>query len=324
VFGASGQDGSILCEKLLERGDIVIAVCASASRPRLEEYLGPIWSNAINLHIVYTDYKLESISSLFLIWDPEVVIKCSGQSYVGKSWKYGEETADSQYRFTALLLDMLEVFGKGRTKFIDLGSAEMFAPSQYPLEECSLLGPRNPYGCAKYSSFSLTKVYREFKQQPACTAILFPHESVRRGKDFATKKFARELVCIKLGLSNHMKVGRLSIVRDWSSAYDIVSGILMLVDSERVDDYIFSSGIGLSIREVIRIMAECIGLENIFDIVEEDPNLMRPEEPQVVIGNPLKAYRELGWKTTTSQHTFLCEIVQSQLQSMLKSLDRFS
>jgi GDPmannose 4,6-dehydratase len=321
IFGASGQDGSILCDRLVQLGHTVVAVVSPSSQQKFRLHADKVTLLSPRLHISETDYSSSSVRSLFGFWEPDIIVKCSGQSYVSKSWKLAEVTADSQYRFTCALLDCLAFDKQGNTKLIDLGSSEIFKyceDSFEPLNELSPIGPRNPYGFCKSASYSLTKNFRECQGLKCMTAILFPHESKRRGLDFATMRFARQLSELKMGLTNKIRIGDMRLIRDWSYAHDIVEGIIKLAVSPIDEDFIFCSGRGMSIKEVISIMADGIGIKRVESFIEEDPRLMRIEDPPIIVGDAQKAKTMLNWDTEVQPEDFLVEIVRDQLNYQKK------
>ena len=201
-------------------------------------------------------------------------------------------------------------------RFCQASSREIFgAASESPQSEDTPANPRSPYGAAKVYSDSMVRIYRRHYGLFACSAILFNHESPRRGMDFVTRKIAHVATRIKLGLARELRLGNLDARRDWGFAGDYVRGMWLMLQQSQADDYVLASGEAKSVREFCECAFRYVGLDY-RDYVREDADAYRPSEPTVLVGNFSKAKKVLGWEPDVSFRELVHKMVESDLQML--------
>jgi GDPmannose 4,6-dehydratase len=318
ITGITGQDGSYLAELLLSKGYEVHGIIRRASTFNTDR-LNDIYQNpqdiSRRLFLHYGDISDSSnISRLIEKIKPDEIYNLAAQSHVRVSFDLPEYTADTTGLGTVRILDAIKNSGV-KTKFYQASSSEMFGKvkeEDLPITEKTLFHPRSPYGCAKVYAYWITKNYRESYNLFAVNGILFNHESPRRGETFVTRKITRGLVRIKLGKEEKLYLGNLDAKRDWGYAPDFVEGMYLMMQQEKPDDYILSTGETHTVREFVELAAKNLGMEiewqgNGLDekgidkvsgkeIIAIDPAYFRPAEVDILLGNPEKAKKELGWE----------------------------
>jgi len=319
ITGITGQDGSYLAELLLEKGYEVHGVIRRASTfntSRIDHIYQDPHERGRRLFLHYGDLTDSSnISRLIEKIKPDEIYNLGAQSHVRVSFDIPEYTSDSTGLGVIRLLDAIKDSGI-KTKFYQASSSEMFGKVQeVPQKETTPFYPRSPYGCAKVYGYWITKNYRESYDLFACNGILFNHESPRRGETFVTRKITKGLARIKLGKEEKIFLGNLDAKRDWGYAKDYVEGMWRMLQAEKPDDYILATGETHSVREFVEETAKCLDFDLIWKgkglnekgidkksgktIVEIDPKYFRPAEVDLLIGDPSKAKKKLGWKPTT-------------------------
>ncbi len=306
ITGITGQDGSYLSELLLGKGYEVHGLIRRASTFNTER-LDPVYqdphsgSNKLFLH--YGDLA-DSVSTYKLIDEirPDEVYHLGAQSHVRVSFDVPEYTADITGTGTVRLLEaMRSVIPKSR--FYQASSSEMYGLVQaVPQNESTPFYPRSPYGCAKVFSYWLVVNYRESYNMHASNGILFNHESPRRGETFVTRKITRAVARIKAGVQEKLYLGNLDSKRDWGYAPEYVEAMYLMLQQDNPDDYVVATNETHTIREFLEVSFGRVGLDW-EKYVEIDPRYFRPAEVDLLIGDPAKAKRQLGWapKTTFKQ-----------------------
>jgi GDPmannose 4,6-dehydratase len=230
---------------------------------------------------------------------PDEVYNLAAQSHVRISFDQPEYTADVVGLGTLRLLEAVRDHNQrhGRKiRFYQAGSSEMFGEvAEIPQRETTPFHPRSPYACAKCYAHWQTVNYREAYGLFACNGILFNHESPRRGENFVTRKITRSATRIKLGLQDKLTLGNLDARRDWGFAGDYVEAMWLMLQQERPDDFVVSTGETHSVREFLELTFARLGLDPARH-VEFDPRFMRPAEVDILIGDSGKAKRILGWE----------------------------
>jgi GDPmannose 4,6-dehydratase len=237
---------------------------------------------------------------------------------VPTSWKQPVLTGE----FTAIgvtrVLEAIRLLDPKGIKFYQASSSEMFGKVQEtPQRETTPLYPRSPYGVAKVYGHYITVNYRESYGMFACSGILFNHESPRRGLEFVTRKVTDGVARVKLGLAKELRLGNLDAKRDWGFAGDYVKAMWLMLQQERPDDYVVATGEAHSVRELVEAAFGCVGLDW-QKYVAQDPALMRPAEVDLLVGDPGKAKRQLGWVPEVDFRGLVRMMVEADLQRLKK------
>jgi GDPmannose 4,6-dehydratase len=312
ITGVTGQDGSYLAELLLAKGYEVVGMVRRTSHhsyERIEHLLDRI-------EIVAADL-LDQHSLTVVLQDtrPDEVYNLAAQSYVPTSWSQPVLTGE----FTALgvtrILEAIRLVHPS-ARFYQASSSEMFGKvTETPRRETTSFYPRSPYGVAKVYGHWITVNYRESYGLYAVSGILFNHESPRRGIEFVTRKVTDGVARIKLGLSRELRLGNLDARRDWGFAGDYVEAMWRMLQRELPVDYVVGSGETHSVRELVELAFGRVGLDY-HDYVVSDPRFYRPAEVDVLLADPAKARRELGW----SPRVGFAELVAMMVDADLKRL----
>jgi GDPmannose 4,6-dehydratase len=314
ITGITGQDGSYLAEFLLKKDYDVFGVIRRTSSPSLER-IAPILDRVSLISGDLTDES--SLISIIEKTRPDEVYNLAAQSFVPASWDQPIFTSD----VTAIgVLRMLEAIRavNPRIKFYQASSSEMFGKvREVPQTEETPFYPRSPYGVSKVYGHWITVNYRESYDMFACSGILFNHESPRRGLEFVTRKITHGVARIKHGLDSELLLGNLDAKRDWGFAGDYVQAMWLMLQKERPDTYIISSGKTHSVREFVETAFTFAGLDY-REHVKVDQKFFRPAEVDLLLGDPGKARRELGWKPKVS----FDDLVKMMVEHDLKVVER--
>jgi len=316
ITGITGQDGSYLAEFLLEKGYEVHGIIRRASTfntSRISHIFKDPHINGMKLFLHYGDLSDSSnVSRILEKIKPDEIYNLGAQSHVRISFDIPEYTADVTGLGTLRILDAIRESGI-KTKFYQASSSEIFGgASEVPQKETTPFHPRSPYGCAKAFAYWITRTYRESYGIFACNGILFNHESERRGETFVTRKITRGLARIKLGKEKKLFLGNLEAKRDWGHAKDSVSGMWMMLQQKKPDDYILATNETHTVREFVEKSAEFLGFKIKWEgrglkergvdqksgktIIEIDSRYFRPNEVDVLLGDYSKAKNKLGWE----------------------------
>ena len=299
ITGITGQDGSYLTEFLLEKGyDVygIIRRSSSFNTSRIDHiYKDPHYPD-VKLHLFYSDLLDGSrLSSIINEVKPNEVYNLGAQSHVKVSFDQPIYTVDVDALGTLRMLEAIRMTDK-RIKFYQASSSEMYGKvCEIPQTEATQFHPRSPYGCAKVYSYWQTINYREAYDIFACNGILFNHESPRRGETFVTRKITRAATRIKLGLQDNLYLGNLDAKRDWGFAGDYVEAMWMMLQHDKPDDYVISTGETHSVRD---FLDEAFGFLDLEweKYVEVDMRYYRPSEVDILVGDASKARKILGWE----------------------------
>ena len=294
ITGVTGQDGSYLAEYLLGLDYKVIGMVRRTSTINFDR-IKHFQSHA-SLELAQGDL-LDQSSMMEIIREhqPDEVYNLAAQSFVPTSWTQPVLTGE----FTAIgVTRLLEAIRhvKPDARFYQASSSEMFGKVQeVPQRETTPFYPRSPYGVAKVYGHWITVNYRESYNLFACSGILFNHESPRRGLEFVTHKVTHAAAKIKLGLQKELHLGNLDSQRDWGFAGDYVRAMWLMLQQAKPDDYVISTNETHTVRELCAVAFARVGL-NFEDHVVIDPKFQRPAEVDLLIGDPGKAGRILGWE----------------------------
>ncbi len=312
ITGITGQDGAYLAKLLLDKGYKVyglLARRATATTWRLS-WLG------IESEVELVSGDLTDVSSLIRLIGmakPVEVYNLGAQSFVGASWQQPILTAQTTGMGVLHVLEAIRQTDPS-IRFYQASSSEMFGQIREPVQcETTPFYPRSPYGVAKLFGHWMTVNYRESFDLFACSGILFNHESPLRGLEFVTRKVSDAVARIKLGMQNELRLGNIDAKRDWGFAGDYVKAMWLMLQQEQPDDYVVATGCTTTVREMCRIAFSYVGL-NYEDYVVIDPLLYRPAEVEVLLGNPAKAERILGWKAAVDVRRLIEMMVEADLK----------
>ena len=311
VTGIMGQDGAYLAQLLLDKGYKVYGFVARRSTPsdwRLK-YLG-IENDVELIEGDLTD--LASLVRAMNVAKPDEVFNLGAQSFVGTSWQQPLLTAQSTGVGVTNVLEAIRLTGCG-AKFYQASTSEMFGKIQEPMQsETTPFYPRSPYGVAKLYGHWMTVNYRESFDMFACSGILFNHESPLRGIEFVTRKVTDAVARIKLGMQSELRLGNIDAKRDWGFAGDYVEAMWLMLQQEKPDDYVVATGQTTTVRDMCNIAFKHVGLEY-NEYVKIDPKFYRPAEVEVLLGNPAKAKKALGWEPKTSLEQLIHMMVDADM-----------
>jgi GDPmannose 4,6-dehydratase len=301
ITGITGQDGSYLAEFLLAKGYEVHGIIRRASTfntSRIDHLYADPHVNGVRFFLHYGDLT-DAVQMVKLLYDlrPEEIYNLGAQSHVRVSFDIPEYTGDVDGLGTLRILEAVREAGLVKNvRFYQASSSEMFGKVQeVPQTERTPFWPRSPYACAKVYAYWLTVNYRESYRLHASNGILFNHESPRRGETFVTRKITRAAARIKLGLQESVYLGNLEAKRDWGYAREYVEMMWLMLQQDEPGDYVVATNETHSVRD---FCAEAFGLLGLDwqKYVQFDARYERPSEVDLLIGDPAKAKRVLGWE----------------------------
>lgn len=316
ITGITGQDGAYLAEFLLSRGYAVHGLARRSSTADVNltrlRWLGI----EKDVHIV--DGNLRDLSGLIRTMrdiGPDEVYNLAAQSFVRSSWQQPILTGEVTAMGVAHMLEAVRL-ERPEARFYQASSSEMYGLIQEPeQDEKTPFYPRSPYAVSKLYGHWLTVNYRESFGLHASSGILFNHESPLRGIEFVTRKVTDGVARIKLGFEKELRLGNIDAKRDWGHSRDYVRAMWLMLQQETPDDYVIATGRTTTVRDMCRIAFEHAGLA-IDDHLVIDPDLFRPAEVEVLLGNPKKAREKLGWEATISLDEMICEMVDADLKRL--------
>jgi GDPmannose 4,6-dehydratase len=320
ITGVNGQDGSYLAELLLSNGYQVIGTVRKhaqkasdqASCSRVPKAVDVVESNLIE------DASLEG---LFRRFRPNEVYNLAARASSSELWTEPISTGELNALTVVRILDAIHRVDP-LIRFVQASSSEIFgSTTEAPQTESTPLQPRNPYGVAKAFGHWITAVYREQRELFACSCILYNHESPRRGQEFVTRKISRGVAMIKLGLANKLRLGDLRARRDWGFAADYVRAMWLSLQHSTPGDYVVATGETHSVREFCEIAFAHLGLRYDEYVIEDAENFRSPESA-LLVGDPSKAKRILGWSPTVSFEQLVRMMVDADLRSLETSLGK--
>ena len=309
ITGVTGQDGSYLAEFLLDKGYEVVGMVRRTSHhsyERIDHLLDRIEIVAAEL------LDQHSLTVVLQEVRPDEVYNLAAQSFVPTSWSQPVLTGE----FTALgvtrILEAIRLVHP-QARFYQASSSEMFGKvTETPQRESTPFYPRSPYGVAKVYGHWITVNYRESYNLFAVSGILFNHESPRRGIEFVTRKVSDGVARIKLGLAKDLHLGNLDARRDWGYAGDYVEAMWLMLQQSAPKDYVVGMGETHSVRELTDIAFRHVGLDYRQHVVS-DPRYYRPAEVELLLAEPAKAHRELGWRPKVSFEQLVTMMVDADL-----------
>ena len=331
ITGITGQDGSYLAELLLDKGYQVHAILRRSSvfttqriehifaNDRLFTYYGDLLDSS-NLHRLITNIQ------------PDEVYNLGAQSHVGVSFEVPEYTAEVDGTGVVRMLDAIRDLNS-ECRYYQASTSEMFGgiPGTEPQNELTPFYPKSPYGAAKLYAYWITVNYRESYDLYACNGILFNHESPRRGETFVTKKITKAVARIKQGKQSILALGNLDAKRDWGHAKDFVYAQWLMLQQNEPKDYVIATGETHTVREFVELAFAEVGIliewqgEGVLEkgldaksgeiLVKVDPKYFRPTEVELLLGDPSKAEKELGWKRRVSFEDLVSGMVRYDLDN---------
>jgi len=318
ITGINGQDGSYLAELLLTKGYRVTGIVRRASTETLQR----IEHIRSKIEIYQADLlDQSSLAKVLADVQPDEVYNLAAMSFVPTSWQQPVLTAE----FTAVgVTRLLEALRQScsKARFYQASSSEMYGKVlETPQKETTPLYPRSPYGVAKVYGHYITVNYRESYNLFACSGILFNHESPRRGLEFVTRKITDGVAKIKLGMEKELRLGNLDARRDWGFAGDYVRAMWLMLQQDKADDYVVGTGETHTVREFVEIAFGHVGLDWKKHVVI-DPKFYRPAEVDLLLGDPTKAEKYLGWKPEVSFPQLVKMMVDSDLKVLTAGINQ--
>ncbi len=312
ITGITGQDGSYLAELLLDQGYQVVGLVRRTSTVNFQRI------RHIQKRLTLVSGDLLDQSSLIAVLQehrPREVYNLAAQSFVPASWNQPVFTGGVTALGVTRMLEAIRQVAP-ETRFYQASTSEMFGKvREVPQTETTPFYPRSPYGVAKVYGHWITVNYRESYGLFACSGILFNHESPRRGLEFLPRKVAHGAALVKLGKARDLRLGNLDAKRDWGFAGDYVRAMWLMFQQDQPDDYVISTGQTHSVRELCEVAFGHLGLSH-EDYVRVDPQFIRPAEVDLLVGDPTKARRTLGWEPTVSFEELVVMMVEADLKRL--------
>ena len=338
VTGATGQDGSYLCQLLLTKGYQVHGVkrrSSSFNTGRIENIYQDPHTEGARFHLHFGDLT-DSTNLIRIIQQiqPTEIYNLGAQSHVQVSFDTPEYTANADAIGTLRLLEAIRILKlESACRFYQASTSELFGQAQeVPQRESTPFHPRSPYGVAKLYAYWMVVNYREAHGMHASNGILFNHESPVRGETFVTRKITRAAAAIKLGRLDRLWLGNLDARRDWGHARDYVRGMWLMLQQDVPDDYVLATGETTSVRSFAEWAFADVGIELSWNgegpsekgycarsgrcLIEVDSRYFRPTEVDQLIGDPSKARARLGWTHDCSARALAREMVEADLEVM--------
>ncbi len=330
ITGITGQDGSYLAEILLEKGYFVTGMIRRSSSPstcRIEKLLAEKSIQLVEGDLADT----HSLKHVLEVASPDEVYNLAAMSHVKSSFSIPEYTADvNGVAVLRLLENLKDTFPEAR--FYQASTSELFGKvTSFPQNEKTPFHPRSPYGIAKLFAFWSVVNYREAHGMYACNGILFNHESPRRGEEFVSRKISIAVAKIALGKQEKLVLGNLDAKRDWGYAKEFALGMWQMLQQEKAEDFVLATGKTHSVREFVIRAFEEVGIPLLWEgegvqevglhsktgkvLIEISPQLFRPAEVDILLGDAFKAEKELGWKSETSFEDLVSLMVKSDYKA---------
>lgn len=342
ISGITGQDGAYLASFLLKKGYVVHGIKRRSSlfnTARIDGLYEDLHEENPHFFLHYGD--LTDASNLIRIIQqtrPDEIYNLAAQSHVKVSFETPEYTANSDALGTLRLLEAVRILGlEGHTRFYQASTSELFGKVlETPQKETTPFYPRSPYAAAKLYAYWIAVNYREAYGLFASNGILFNHESELRGETFVTRKITRAAARIALGLQEKTWLGNLDAKRDWGHAEDYVEAMWLILQHDRPDDFVVATGETHSVREFATLAFREAGLELEWHgtgldekgvergtgrvLVEVDPRYFRPTEVELLLGDPSKAERALGWRRRVTFEELVRRMVRYDLELFRKDI----
>jgi len=354
ITGITGQDGSYLAELLLEKGYMVHGIkrrASSLNTDRIDHlYQDPHHPN-LRFKLHYGDLSdAMNLTRIIQETQPDEIYNLGAMSHVAVSFDTPEYVGNIDGLGTLRILEAVRILGlEKKTRIYQASTSELYGgmPENKNekgfYDESSPFYPRSPYGVAKIYGFWITKNYREAYNMFACNGILFNHESPRRGETFVTRKITRAVSKIALGLQDKFYLGNLEAKRDWGHAKDYVRMMWMILQADKAEDWVISTGVTTTVRDFVILAFREVGIELEFkgegkdekayatacnhndfqikigkEVLSVDPSYFRPTEVDLLIGDPTKAKDKLGWLPEYDLFLLVKDMMKSDVKLMQK------
>lgn len=357
ITGVTGQDGAYLAEFLLKKGYFVHGIkrrSSSFNTERIDHLYQDQHDAKVNFKLHYGDLT-DSTNLIRIIQEtqPDEIYNLAAMSHVKVSFDTPEYTANADGIGTLRILEAIRILGlTEKTKFYQASTSELYGLVQeVPQSERTPFYPRSPYAVAKMYGYWITVNYREAYNMYACNGILFNHESPVRGETFVTRKITRAAARIAMGLQDKLFLGNLDAQRDWGHAKDYIEAMYLMLQQDKPEDYVVATGITTHVRDFVRMTFAELGIELEFSgkgesergvvidmdndkmislglnpeqlkfgqtVVLVDPKYYRPTEVELLIGDPTKAQKQLGWKPKYDLPALVKDMILSDLNLMKK------
>jgi len=339
ITGITGQDGSYLTEFLLGKGYEVHGIVrrsSSFNTGRIDHVYKDRHETGVKLFLHYGDLcDATNLITIIARVKPTEIYNLGAMSHVKVSFDMPEYTADCDGVGVLRMLDAIRSAGMtNEVKFYQASTSELYGKVQeVPQSETTPFYPRSPYAVAKQYAFWILVNYREAYGMHLTNGILFNHESPRRGKTFVTRKITTAVARIHLGIDKCLFLGNIDSKRDWGHARDYVEGMWMMMQKDTSDDYVLATGETHTVREFVEKAFACVGTtiewkgakgtvdevgvdknDPSRELVKIDPRYFRPTEVDLLLGDPTKAKKELGWTAKTSFEDLVKEMVEEDVK----------
>jgi GDPmannose 4,6-dehydratase len=317
ITGITGQDGSYLTELLLAKGYQVHGIIRRSSTfntGRIDHIYADPHQSARRLVLHHGDLTDASgLQSIVTEAAPDEVYNLGAQSHVRVSFDTPEYTGEVTGLGTVRVLEAVRRSGLP-AKIYQASSSELYGKVvEAPQRETTPFHPRSPYACAKAYAFYIGQNYREGYGMFVSNGILFNHESPRRGETFVTRKITRAAGRIKHGLQRKLYLGNLDAKRDWGHARDYVEAMWLMMQQEKPGDFVIGSGETHAVSEFLELAFDLAGVDP-KKHVEIDAKYFRPAEVDLLLADPSKAKKELGWQPKTSFSELVREMVEHDIE----------
>jgi GDPmannose 4,6-dehydratase len=349
ITGITGQDGAYLAEFLLKKGYIVHGLQRRSSLPntqRIDHIHQDLHEEGARFFLHHGDLT-DSMNIIRIIEQvkPDEIYNLGAMSHVHVSFEIPEYTANTDGLGALRILEAVRILGSAdTTKIYQASTSELYGlVKEVPQNEKTPFHPRSPYSVAKLYAYWITVNYREAYGLFACNGILFNHESPNRGETFVTRKITRAAARIALGLQEKLILGNMNAKRDWGHAKDYVEAMWLILQQKQPEDYVIATGITTEVREFARLAFSQLGIEIEFDgyganekgiiaacrnpqyqiaagkeVIAVDPSYYRPAEVDLLLGDPTKAKKKLGWVPKYDLNALIDDMVSSDLDAALK------
>lgn len=357
ITGVTGQDGAYLAEFLLKKGYFVHGLkrrSSSFNTDRIDHLYQDQHEQNVHFKLHYGDLT-DSTNLIRIIQEtqPDEIYNLAAMSHVHVSFEMPEYTANADGIGTLRLLEAIRILGlTNKTKIYQASTSELYGLVQaVPQSETTPFYPRSPYAVAKMYAYWITVNYREAYGMFACNGILFNHESPLRGETFVTRKITRAAAKIALGLQKCLYLGNLSAQRDWGHAKDYIEAMWLILQQEKPEDFVIATGITTTVRDFVRMSFAELGIEVEFSgkdqnekgviigldvevvsslgldpeklflgstVVKVDPKYYRPTEVDLLLGDPTKSKKQLGWEPKYDLTALVKDMIISDLHLMKK------
>lgn len=317
ITGITGQDGSYLAELLLGKGYEVHGLIRKASTfntYRIEHLYADPHERGARMFLHYGDLSDgNQLTHLVYEVEPAEIYHLGAQSHVRVSFDIPEYTADITGLGTTRILEAIRRSGV-KTKFYQAASSEMFGNTPPPQNEDSPFRPRSPYAAAKVYAYWISSNYREAYDLFTCNGILFNHESPRRGETFVTRKVSRAIARIIAGKQQVLFLGNLNAKRDWGYAPEYVEAMWLMLQQEERRDYVIGTGESHSVQEFVEEAFDYVGLDW-EQYVRIDSRYFRPTDVGLLVADPSRARRDLGWNPKVTFKELVWIMVDADMEA---------